>query len=143
MKAPEKEPMYVNPDIFQGEVGTSIIAPIPMNSAIIYGENPNLTTNEFGQTVVIPTPIFIGQPITSQEYITPKEQAQQLVNEIKETITEIKKEEEKVTLAQLKKEEEKAPVLSTPKNIKPTKNYLLYGAIGVGVVIVLLRILKK
>jgi hypothetical protein len=41
----EKETIYVNPDIYQGETGTSTIANVPMNTPIVYGENPNLSVN--------------------------------------------------------------------------------------------------
>jgi hypothetical protein len=139
MKAP-KEIMYVNPD-FQGEVGTSAIANVSMTSPIVYGENPNLITNEFGETSVVQTPIFIGEPLT------PKEQAQQLVDDIKETLAELKKEEEekpKKDFGTIIESNKKLDIAKTnPTPIKPTTNYLLYGAIGVGAVIVLFGILKK
>jgi len=58
MKSTLQEPIYINPDIYQGETGTSAIANVPMNTPIIYGENPYLSTNESGQIVVNqPTPI--------------------------------------------------------------------------------------
>lgn len=139
MKAP-KEIMYVNPD-FQGEVGTSAIANVSMTSPIVYGENPKLTTNEFGETSLVQTPIYIG------ETLTPKQQAQQLVDDIKETLAEIKQAEEKEpkkdfgTIIESNKQLNIAKTNPTP--IKPTTNYLLYGAIGVGAVIVLFGILKK
>jgi hypothetical protein len=140
MKAP-KEIMYINPDIYQGETGTSAIANVSMNSPIVYGENPNLTTNEFGETSVVQTPIFIGEPLT------PKEQAQQLVDDIKETLAELKKEEEekpKKDFGTIIESNKKLDIAKTnPTPIKPTTNYLLYGAIGVGAVIVLFGILKK
>lgn len=141
MRVPIRETIYENPDISQGEVGTSNIANVSMNSPIIYGENPKLTTNEFGETSVVQTPIYIG------ETITPKEQAQQLVDEIKETLAEIKKEEVKEskkdfgTIIEANKELNIAKTTPTP--VKPTTNYLLYGAIGLGAVIVLFGILKK
>ncbi len=140
MKAP-KEIMYINPDIYQGETGTSVIANVSMNSPIVYGENPNLITNEFGETSVVQTPIFIGEPLT------PKEQAQQLVDDIKETLAELKKEEEekpKKDFGTIIESNKKLDIAKTnPTPIKPTTNYLLYGAIGIGAVIVLFGILKK
>lgn len=141
MKAPVKQTIYVNPDINQGEVGTSNIANVSMNSPIVYGDNPNLTTNEFGETSVIQTPIYTG------ETLTPKQQAQQLVDDIKETLAEIKQAEEKEpkkdfgTIIEANKQLNTAKTNPTP--IKPTTNYLLYGALGLGAVVVLFGILKK
>lgn len=131
MKAPIKETIYENPDIFGSESGI-------INNPYV---NPKLTTNEFGETSVVQTPTYIGQTMT------PKEQAQQLVDEIKETLAEIKKEEVKEskkdfgTIIEANKELNIAKTTPTP--VKPTTNYLLYGAIGVGAVIVLFGILKK
>ena len=131
MKAPIKETIYENPDIFGSESGI-------INNPYV---NPKLTVNEFGETSVVQTPIYIG------ETLTPKEQAQQLVDEIKETLAEIKKEEVKEskkdfgTIIEANKELNIAKTTPTP--IKPTTNYLLYGAIGLGAVIVLFGILKK
>jgi len=51
MKAPI-ETIYVNPDIFQGESGTSTIINMPTNSHIVYGDNPDLTTTSSGQTIL-------------------------------------------------------------------------------------------
>lgn len=140
MKAPVKQTIYVNPD-YQGEVGTSNIANVSMTSPIVYGENPNLITNEFGETSVVQTPIYIG------ETLTPKQQAQQLVDDIKETLAELKKEEEekpKKDFGTIIESNKKLDIAKTnPTPIKPTTNYLLYGAIGVGAVIVLFGILKK
>lgn len=137
MKAP-KEIMYINPDIYQGETGTSAIANISMNSPIVYGENPNLTTNEFGDISVVQTPTYIGQTLT------PKEQAQQLVDDIKEAIASTTDAEPKKDFGTIIESNKKLNIAKTnPTPIKPTTNYLLYGAIGVGAVIVLFGILKK
>ena len=65
MKATTKEVVYINPDLYQGDSTNT-----PSNSQVVYGNNPNLTTNEFGQTVVNPD---IPKPLT------PKEQAQQII----------------------------------------------------------------
>ena len=131
MRVPIRETIYENPDIFGSESGI-------INNPYV---NPKLTVNEFGETSVVQTPIYIG------ETLTPKEQAQQLVDEIKETLAEIKKEEVKEskkdfgTIIEANKELNIAKTTPTP--VKPTTNYLLYGAIGLGAVIVLFGILKK
>lgn len=140
MKA-TKEIIYVNPDIYQGETGTSTIANVPMNSPIIYGDNPNLVVNEYGQTSLAQTPIAITPALN------PKEQAQQLVNEIKDSIAEVKasKEAELVKQAEAKKETEPVKDVivdkATPKKIQP--KYLLYGLLGIVGVVGLIRIFKK
>jgi len=138
MKSTLQEPIYINPDIYQGETGTSAIANVPMNSPIIYGENPNLTTNQFGDISVVQTPTYIGQTIT------PKEQAQQLVNDLKEAIAPTTDAEPKKDFGTIIEANKQLNIAKTnPKPIKPTTNYLLYGALGLGAVVVLFGILKK
>jgi hypothetical protein len=151
MRVPERETIYVNPDIYQGETGTSTIVDVPMNSPIKYGENPNLTVNQFGETVVVQTPIPLNptptSTPTSTPIATPKEQAEQLVNEIKETLAEIKAEEDtkpKKDFGTIIEDNKALTVAKTnPTPVKPKTNYLLYGAVGIGAVIVLIGIFKK
>ena len=128
MKATTKEVVYVNPDLYQGDSTNT-----PSNSQVVYGNNPNLTTNEFGQTIVNPD---IPKPLT------PKEQAQQIIDDIKETIANTPKPAPKKTLTNVlavNKELEIAKT-TTPKK---TTNYLLYGALGIGAVVIILGIIKK
>ena len=136
MKAPVREPIYVNPDIYQGETGAT--APKPSSQQVIYGENPNLTTNEFGQTMVVETPT----PLTPA--LTPKEQAQQLVNEIKESLANnsTKDTEPKKDFGTIISD---VKAVNTAKTTTPKKttNYLLYGVLGVGAVVIVLGIFKK
>jgi|LakMenEpi03Aug12_release.lakeMendotaPanAssembly.Ray.scaffolds.fasta_scaffold24628_17 hypothetical protein len=147
MRVPERETIYVNPDIYQGETGTSAIADVPMNTPIKYGENPNLTVNQFGETVVVQTPIPLNPTPTSTPIATPKEQAEQLVSEIKETLAEIKAEEDtkpKKDFGTIIEDNKALNVAKTnPTPVKPKTNYLLYGAVGIGAVIVLIGIFKK
>jgi hypothetical protein len=147
MRVPERETIYVNPDINQGETGTSAIADVPMNTPIKYGENPNLTVNQFGETVVVQTPIPLNPTPTSTPIATPKEQAEQLVSEIKETLAEIKAEEDtkpKKDFGTIIEDNKALNVAKTnPTPVKPKTNYLLYGAVGIGAVIVLIGIFKK
>lgn len=137
MKAPKESTVYISQDVYQGEAGTSNIANIPMNTPIVYGENPNLTVNEYGQTVVnqdIPTPL---------NNTTPKEQAQQDADESNANTPKNVKEPKKDfgTIIKDVKAVQKAKTMPTP--VKPTTNYLLYGAIGLGAVVILLGIFKK
>lgn len=141
MKAPVEETIYINPDIYQGETGTSAIANVPMHSPIVYGDNPNLVVNQFGETSVVQTPT----PINST--LTPKEQSQELVNEIKQTLAEIKDSnstEPKKDFGTIIAENKALNVAKTnPTPVKPKTNYLLYGAVGIGAVVVLIGIFKK
>ena len=143
MRVPERETIYVNPDIYQGEVGTSTIANVPMNTPIVYGENPNLSVNQYGETVVVQTPI----PLNPTPTATPKQQAEQLVNEIKETLAEVKAQEDtkpKKDFGTIIADNKALNVAKTnPTPVKPKTNYLLYGAIGIGAVVVLIGIFKK
>jgi hypothetical protein len=128
MKAPTKEVVYINENLFRDESTYT-----PSHSQVVYGDNPNLTTNEYGQTIVNP-----NVPIP----LTPKEQAQQLVDDIKETIANTPKPKPKKTITNVlavNKELEIAKT-TTPKK---TTNYLLYGALGIGAVVILMGIFKK
>jgi hypothetical protein len=141
MKAPVREPIYVNPNIYQGEVGTSTIANVPMNTPIIYGENPNLVVNQYGETSVVQTPTPLNTTTN------PKEQAQELVNEIKESLAQIKDSnstEPKKDFGTIIADNKALNVAKTnPTPVKPKTNYLLYGAVGIGAVVILLGMFKK
>jgi len=145
MRVPERETIYVNPDIYQGETGTSTIANVPMNTPIVYGENPNLSVNQYGETVVVQTPIPLNPTPTNTP--TPKEKAEQIVADLKETIAEVKAQEDtkpKKDFGTIIADNKALNVAKTnPTPIKPKTNYLLYGAVGIGAVIVLIGIFKK
>lgn len=145
MRVPERETIYVNPDIYQGEVGTSTIANVPMNTPIVYGENPNLSVNQYGETVVVQTPIPLNPTATNTP--TPKEKAEQIVADLKETIAEVKAQEDtkpKKDFGTIIADNKALNVAKTnPTPVKPKTNYLLYGAIGIGAVVVLIGIFKK
>jgi hypothetical protein len=140
MRVPEKETIYVNPDIYQGETGTSAIVNVPMNTPIVYGENPYLSTNESGQIVVNqPTPIIT--PNTSVggvknnlldleiEPITPTPSASTTPTPSTSTTT---------TPSTSTTTTPSASTTTTPSaSITPTKkpNYILYGGILLAVII--------
>ena len=83
-----QEPIYVSPDFNSGttiEGGVSTIANIPTSTPIIVGTNPNLITNEYGQTIVnqdIPTPI-------NPTPLTPRQSSQQLAQELVDAIKDV------------------------------------------------------
>jgi hypothetical protein len=132
MRLPNKETtLYENP------TGGSNISDVPMNTPI----NPNLIVNEYGQTMINQD---IPKPLNPLDFTTPKEQAQQLALDVKESLaslisapTEPKK--DFGTIMADKK------AVETAKSITPKKttNYLLYGVLGLGVIVVLLGVFKK
>ena len=158
MKQNINNTIYVNPDVIQGDnvLGTSNIANVPMHTNISYEQNPYLTTNEFGQTVVNP-----DLPQVNQNPLTPAQQAQQAAQEaaqhIKDAINDIvnppkddttpKKDLNTVikdikTLQSIKSSNNK-PIIDNKNIVKPKKNYLLYGLLGLGALIIGYGLLKK
>ena len=146
MKAPTKETIYVDP-AFQGN---SNIVDVPMGTPIVYGTNPNLIVNEYGQTMVnqdIPVPI--NQP-------TPKELAQQLAQDIKDAQNNVKD-----TIKDIVNPKPDTPKSTTTKPVenlikdlkdiksastitpKPKTNYVLYGLLGIGALILIMGVFKK
>jgi hypothetical protein len=144
MKAPTKETIYVDP-VFQGN---SNIVDVPMGTPIVYGTNPNLIVNEYGQTMVnqdIPVPI--NQP-------TPRELAQQLAQDIKDSQNNVKDVVKDIVTPKPPKNTTQKPVdnlIKDLKNIesaktttpKPKTNYVLYALVGVGALIIFMGIFKE
>lgn len=140
MRLPDKETtIYVNPAM---SIGGSNIVDVPMNGNIVYGQNPNLVTNEYGQTVVNPD---IPMPINATP-LTPIQQVQQTAQDLKDAVVEIitptPSDTPKKDFGTIIADTKALETAKLPAN-KPTTNYLLYGAIGVGAVVILMGILKK
>lgn len=148
MKAP-KETIYIDP-AYQGNNG---ITDIPMhtpltNTNVVYGQNPNLIVNEYGQTTVntdIPMPI---------NQLTPIQQAQQNALDIKEAQNSIKDTIKDIVNPKPAKNTTQKPVdnlIKDLKNIqsaktttpKPKTNYVLYALIGIGALIVFNGVFKN
>jgi hypothetical protein len=139
MRAPV-ETIYVNPNVNQGDASLGNIPKSTSHSPVVYGDNPNITTNEFGETVVVQNPESLTPPLT------PKEQAQQLVDDIKEAVANnsANPTEPKKDFGTIIKDNKALRVAKTnPAPVKPKTNYLLYGLLGVGAVIMLLGLTKK
>jgi len=139
MKAPTREPIYVNPTL----QGGSNIADVPMRGNVTYNyENPNLTTNEFGEQVIIETP----KP-TSTTTSSPKDFLNETLNNVKDAVKDIvsppadpnaPKKDFGSILA-----DNKAIGKAKTTTPKKTINYILYGALGIGAVVLVLGVLKK
>jgi len=145
-----KETVYIDP-VYQGN---SSISDIPMttpltNTNVVYGENPNLVVNENGQTIVNPDiPVLIHQP-------TPKELAQQHEQDIKDTENSIKDVVKNIVNPKPAKNTTEKPVENLIKDLKniqtaktttttkPKTNYVLYGLIGIGALILFMGIFKE
>jgi len=177
MKATQ-EPIYVNEDFYGGTTidgGVSTIAHIPTSTPIIVGQNPNLVTNEYGQTMVNPDiPVPINQPTS-----TPTNFISDAVVSVKEIIAEITNTSTTSTTtgattggtsgtttggatggtsgtttppkanattnsnAQALIKDLKQIQSTKDAKIKPKTNYLLYGLIGVGALVVFMGVFKK
>jgi hypothetical protein len=143
------EPVYIDP-AYQGN---SSISDIPMHTPltnVVYGENPNLIVNEYGQTIVNPDiPVLLHQP-------TPKELAQQLAQDIKDAQNNVKD-----TIKDIVNPKPDTPKNTTTKPVdnlikdlkdiksastttpKPKTNYVLYGLLGIGALILIMGFFKK
>jgi len=129
MKTEEKV-TYINPYLFRDETTS-----VANSSNVVYGVNPSYTINEFGQTVVNP-----NIP-TASTTLTPEEKAQQLINDIQEQINTPKPIPKK-TLTNVLAVNKELQIAKTTKP-KKTTNYLLYGALGIGAVVILMGIFNK
>jgi hypothetical protein len=141
MKAPTREPLYVNPTL----QGGSNIADVPMRGNVTYNyENPNIAINEFGEQVLIETP----KP-TSTNTNTPstKDFLNETLSNVKDAVKDIvsppadpnaPKKDFGSILA-----DNKAIGKAKTTTPKKTINYILYGALGIGAVVVVLGVLKK
>lgn len=167
-----KETMYVDP-IYEG--GTSIVdvpMNVPINSNVVYGANPNLVTNEFGQTMVNPDiPVPINPPTsTPAPTSTPTNFLTDAVESVKEMVADITNATTTSTTtgatsgtttppksnatppkasattssnAQALIKDLKQVQSTKDAKIKPKTNYLLYGLIGVGALVVFMGVFKK
>lgn len=167
----EKETMYVDP-LYEG--GSSIVdvpMNVPINSNVVYGANPNLVTNEFGQTMVNPdVPVPINPP-TSTPTSTPTNFLTDAVESVKEMVADITNANTTSTTtgatsggatggtsgtqtppkanattnsnAQALIKDLKQVQSTKDAKIKPKTNYLLYGLIGVGALVVVMGVFKK
>jgi hypothetical protein len=151
------ETVYIDP-AYQGN---SSITDIPMHTPltnVVYGENPNLIVNEYGQTMVnpdIPVPINTNTPKPVE---TIKDE---IANEIKNTINEIVNSPSNTPKGNPPTGGTTGGTNITPKPVdnlikdlkdiksastttpKPKTNYLLYGLVGIGALIVFMGVFKK
>jgi len=131
--------IYINPTMYQGEQGTSNIAHIPVNTPI-NPDMPPTIVNEYGQTIINP-----DIPVPLNEPLTPIQQAQQTAQDIKDAVLNaiIPSDNPKPKNFGTIIADKKAITLAKTTTPKPTTNYLLYGAIGVGALVILTGIFKK
>jgi hypothetical protein len=139
MRVPVAEPIYVNPNVYHGESGTSDMPKSTTTSPIIYGENPNVTTNEYGEQVQVNETLI---PTSTNVPLTPKQKAEQLVQDLKDAVAPTKDGQPKKDFGTIINDAKAVNVAKTTTP-KKTTNYLLYGALGIGAVVILLGILKK
>ena len=140
MRVPKPEPTYVNPTL----QGGSNIADVPMRGNVIYGESPYYTTNEFGEHVIIQTPTPTS---TNTNIPSTKDFINETLSNVKDAVKDIvsppadpnaPKKDFGSILA-----DNKAIGKAKTTTPKKTINYLLYGALGIGAVVIILGVLKK
>jgi hypothetical protein len=167
MKAPI-ETIYVNPDYAGGTNISDVPVHTPISSNVVYGQNPSLITNEYGQTMVnpdIPVPLN-NAPLTPQQTQQQSNQlAQEIIQNIKDSVKDIVAPASSTTTQSSStttptKEtttsttKSNSPAENLVKDVKaiqenkqtqskPKTNYILYGALALGGLVVLMGIFKK
>lgn len=136
-------------------MGTSAVTDVPMNTPIqvnpnsdIDNMNPQWILNEYGQTVLNPSYIPPQPPPTVAQQI--QEATQNITDAIKDIVSPTS-DAPKANYSNVKTDIKtlQGVKAGTIKNLTPTStttkkpNYLLYGVIGLGAVIILAGIFKK